>query len=313
MTRSNIDDDWVHESITAYLSSASAPGHEGALDKLAIADPEHVYDAILAHVRLRTTHSSQDQDRLVGLLASLKARAAATDASPELYPLGLNIRELWNGELEENTVEQWTALNAFVARLAQAEISNFDPFGIWAMRAALEDEATTGGWIPAAAVWVLYAGRRMYALSREEGREWTRATRGGARWKDGPDGYSIGRWQLWKDGFRQIGDGSEAPVVADDKRELVKRAHKVMEELDRGVVKRMHAQTFAFLFYLCKYVTVVQRKVETSRKRNEPCHCHNTAFAGSTYHSTSALMATASIVHIRNHVPRRSETVHDTP
>ncbi|KAI0311562.1 hypothetical protein OF83DRAFT_749842 [Amylostereum chailletii] len=200
-----MDDTAIEDAIEAYISSypssSSDPSeYELELERLANADSWSFYNVLLDRAHLHIAHTSPEQDRLVGLIVWLESHAIGgaqrVDGMSGAQSFGIAVRELWNGTLEDNTVEQWTALNALVARLVQAGITGFEPYGIWAMRDALEDDTTedTPGLVPAAAVWFLYAGERIYALSKEEGREWTRATRGGtARWKDGSWGYSVGR------------------------------------------------------------------------------------------------------------------------
>jgi hypothetical protein len=158
------------------------------------------YNALLSHIRLSTTHDSPLQSKLIDVLLALKQKR-------DLGPLGICVRDAWNGELNSNNVEQWASLNAFAARMTQAQVSNFDLYAIWAFRPALEASTTDENvqkHIPAAAVWMFYAGSRLYDLSKksEAPEDWGRAARGGARW-EGPDGYSIERWNLWKQSFKE--------------------------------------------------------------------------------------------------------------
>ncbi|KAI0310904.1 hypothetical protein OF83DRAFT_1178083 [Amylostereum chailletii] len=245
------DKEAIEEAINAYLSS---PNPSELLDPLYELTSRNAWlfheEVLMDHVRLRTTHSSQDQDKLVSMVVALEARAATDDAKPgpeqrdSYYPLGWAIREMWTGpENHLNTAEQWTSLNAFIARLAQAGLG-YDMYGIWGMREALEGLLSKNppeqwpGWIRGAAVWPLYAGERMCALSRNEiaqSEDCLRTTdlsKGGENWKDS-QGYTVGRWEFWKDELKRIADGSElAYKLEEDDRELVRRAYQAMQDLD---------------------------------------------------------------------------------
>ncbi|KAK0205381.1 hypothetical protein DFS33DRAFT_1383277 [Desarmillaria ectypa] len=180
-----------------------------------------VFNEILYRIRL-VAHDHSWQDKLVTLVEHVQTTKSSKRDWTGLVPLGLTMRELWNGALEKNTTEMWASLNVFAARLTMAEIIDFDNYGIWAMRYALEDdtlaskpEEVTGkvnegelkqealdSHVPTAAVWAIYAGRRMWALAQKGG-ERSRATRGGLRWKS-PPGYCVERWNLWKERFQSF-------------------------------------------------------------------------------------------------------------
>ncbi|KAI0308597.1 hypothetical protein OF83DRAFT_1180611 [Amylostereum chailletii] len=242
-----MDDNTIEDALEAYISSYPSPSpgpseYELELERLANVAPWSFYDVLLYRGHLHIAHTSPEQDKLAGLVIWLESRpigAKVVHRMSGAQSFGLAARELWNGTPGEDgvTVEQWTALNAFVARLCQAGITGFISYPIWAMRDALEDETRTEdtpGLVPAAAVWVLCAGEWIHALSKEEGTDCqTRAERGGsARWKEGPWGYSVGRWELWKDTLRQIADGSELAELPENDRALVKQAYEVMQDLD---------------------------------------------------------------------------------
>ncbi|KAK0469098.1 uncharacterized protein EV420DRAFT_1633530 [Desarmillaria tabescens] len=192
-----------------------------------------IFDEILYRIRL-VTHDHAWQDKL-------------------LNPLGLTVRELWNGSLEKNTKGTWASLNTFVARLTMAEIMDFDSYGVWAMRYALEDDTLApkpeevmgkvnegelnpevlDSHVPAAAVWVIYAGRHIWALA-PKGKEGSKATRGGLRWKGFP-GYCVERWNLWKERFQSFAGRTDLNAQT---REMSKMAHVIMTKLDGGTVQR---------------------------------------------------------------------------
>jgi hypothetical protein len=180
-----------------------------------------IFDDILARVR-STTHDDPLHERAIEIIQALKGTKSDKRDWSQLQPLGMTIRELWNGNLSENSVDGWASLNSFVARLAQREIvpGGFDPYGIWSMRSALEtDDDDVEGHVPAAAVWPIYAGTRMYNLSKQGGEE-SRTLRGGNKWT-GKAAYSLERWQFWKGELQKI---SENQSFQAKPREIAKQA-----------------------------------------------------------------------------------------
>lgn len=86
----------------------------------------------------------------------------------------MEVRENWNRTIDEETLnddrwsctpEAWASMNAFIAQLTVAGVADFKLYGIWALRAALEDapnQCSNVGhvtnmdhYVPAAAVWIL--------------------------------------------------------------------------------------------------------------------------------------------------------------
>jgi len=209
--------------------------------------PHFIYDEILYRVRI-VTHDDPQQEKLVELLAAIKEIRSSkfgADYWHSLDPLGLSIRELWNGELRENSVESWASLNAFSARLAQVELLNLDDYAIWAMRYSLEDgtlgkvSEVTGqvkegelnpdvldAHIPAAAVWIFYARSLIWQLSQKNADAST-STRGGPAW-NGSAGYSVERWNFWKE---RLGYFSERDDLSEKTRSMAKRAKELMENV----------------------------------------------------------------------------------
>lgn len=135
--------------------------------------------------------------------------------------------------------EQWTRANAFVARLVtkQCKALDYEVYAIHTMRAALEDERHADElWInvPAAAVWVLYAGNFLFRSQREwvfvpeegnlEGRS---VAYGGPLWQ-GKTGSCIERWEFWKERFGVI---VETENVDEDTRSWADSARRKMEEI----------------------------------------------------------------------------------
>ncbi|KAH8832412.1 hypothetical protein DL96DRAFT_653888 [Flagelloscypha sp. PMI_526] len=185
------------------------------------------------------------QPKLITLVKELKENGS-NETWKALKPFGMLFRETWNGSVEGHGVEGWTRLNAFAARLTNEELLNFDAYGIWAMRYALEDATlddlgkVTGKVnegelnpeildrvIPAAAAWVTYAGTRMWKLSFEE-KEWPRMMWGGPRWGRDKLGYSHERWKLWKDRFRGFSERSDL-----ESHEVARKAYQEMSSIEK--------------------------------------------------------------------------------
>lgn len=231
----------INQVLESYLSGSnlSAEDAAGQLVELASASEDSnaaVFDEILTRIR-SASHDSPIQDKLVQLLGA-KSTWTPLDA------LGISIRDLWNGTVEQHGVVGWASLNAFVARLAQAEVSDFDDYGIWSIRSALEDftfedpAAVTGKvkegelnpdvldkFIPAAAVWPIYAGRRLLALSKEA-KEGSRSTRGGPSWTGKP-GYNLERWNFWKERLEGFSGRND---LAEETRNISRVAYEAMKE-----------------------------------------------------------------------------------
>lgn len=211
--------------------------------------PSVIYEEMLQRVRI-TTHDSPLHDQLVSLLSSIKTTTSpkrGADYWGSLEPLGLDVREAWNGEEEDNTTEGWASLNSFAARLTSSALMDFDDYAIWALRDSVEDGTLAvvpkgapseelgpdalNRKVPAAAVWILYDGERIKSLS-EKSEEGSRSTRGGPRWQGKP-GYSIERWQLWKDRFGELAKREDLLAYT---RDLSTQARGKMDSIDDAKV-----------------------------------------------------------------------------
>ncbi|KAK6439737.1 hypothetical protein LTR95_004056 [Oleoguttula sp. CCFEE 5521] len=109
---------------------------------------------------------------------------------------------------------EWASVNAFVAKIhtAEPEIPKLDIRGLFAMIEALE-ESLTGPQLetilPAASVWIIYAGPALKANNvpyvcyptESERMPWSR----GELWK-GRHAFSEERWQFWLQRFREIAE-----------------------------------------------------------------------------------------------------------
>lgn len=152
---------------------------------------------------------------------------------------GASMREAWNDSPTNLgqciTVEEWTNVNAFVARLTAAGVRDFSLYAIWSMRETLETEITPeqlDKLLPASATWVLYAGKQLY----ESEEEWPKSPRegdpasGGPLWS-GKRGFCRERWSSWKRGFESVA-GREG--VGEGARGIAKEAVGAMEAVERG-------------------------------------------------------------------------------
>lgn len=135
--------------------------------------------------------------------------------------------------------EEWTRCNAFVARLATkgCKALHCELYAIITLRAALEEELHADEvWmnVPAAVVWMMYAGHWLFDNQRELGAapeggepQHEGAAHGGTLWQ-GRTGFCIDRWAFWKERFRVI---MEREDVDEETRSWAERAMRAMEEL----------------------------------------------------------------------------------
>lgn len=192
-----------------------------------------IYHEILYRARV-VRYDDSAQDQLIDLLRHFQSLSPTRIDWPELVPLGMLVRELWNTAPDEST-ESWTALNAFVARMEAGGLLNFDVYAVWALRSALEDWTPVPGAqdpldadalnaaIPPAVVWILYAQDKIKELS-QKGEEGDRVTRGGPRWT-GPSGFSVERWNFWRQRFEEMSNRGD---LNEEARALADRAYKSM-------------------------------------------------------------------------------------
>ncbi|KAL9029172.1 MAG: hypothetical protein Q9196_002566 [Gyalolechia fulgens] len=217
-------------------------------------DPEYIWSAMLATAR-QHPYDSPAIPALVALLGAIKAipkpkqlRHEGLTYWTDLPHLGIEIRENWNrviGEPDHSnrwtcTVEQWTSMNAFVAQLTVADVANYSLYCIWALRVALEDvpgqRSSVGDvtdldhHVPAAAVWILVAGRVIYTEWLRWGVEESEITgvKGGTLW--GMRGFGPKRWVFWKDRFGWVARQEEVEVKEETRR-LAKMAAQRMEDI----------------------------------------------------------------------------------
>lgn len=132
--------------------------------------------------------------------------------------------------------EEWTRHHAFRARLHAAPRSlNYEKDALIAIVPALEEgekapeEISLN--IPAAAVWILYAGEQIYTCRSEWGRKppnGCKPAEGGPLW-NGKIGFCPKRWALWKDRFQWVTMQSD---MTDEAREMAGKAVEKMNEIE---------------------------------------------------------------------------------
>lgn len=176
------------------------------------------------------------QGKLVELLAAIKHLPAPRHPERQSFErywgfrlwnnlpiLGADIRENWNqGPWEHGpdfheivkqyprmaplSVEVWVRLNTFAAKLTVASVLNLESYAIWLLRHALEVPRridTLDNNIPAAATWILHAGRIIYHNAARTDIEPRKPV--DAKPQDfyqGLDGFPRERWAFWKERFR---------------------------------------------------------------------------------------------------------------
>lgn len=123
-------------------------------------------------------------------------------------------------------------MNAFAARLTVSGIIDLKHMAVWALSTALEDAAQDSSspsvnkldvWVPAAAQWILHAGRVISNTEEELGP----ITRGGRLWKGTP-GFSKERWDFWKARFGWVQEQSEP---SDETKKIAGEAVAAMESV----------------------------------------------------------------------------------
>lgn len=110
--------------------------------------------------------------------------------------------------------QEWTNLNAFVARLhvAAPDLWHWDLRGLYAMIEALEQPLSSSRLddvLPAAASWIIYAGEQLksndvpYAYYPDDGGAKRYPWSKGELWH-GPHAFNSARWEFWMQRFKEI-------------------------------------------------------------------------------------------------------------
>ncbi|KAL8714487.1 MAG: hypothetical protein Q9225_006563 [Loekoesia sp. 1 TL-2023] len=258
-------EDFVFSIITSYLSNSLSP-QEAALalttpvNEFLSSQAEEtddspsefdIWSAMLATAR-QHPYNSPTIPALVTLLAAIKEAPTPMTLKRNRYTywtdlphFGWEARENWNRTIREPedkggwtcTVEQWTSMNAFVAQITVAGVIDFKNYCIWAMNDALEDipgrRSVPGPitkldrHVPAAAVWILVAGKMLYT-------EWLGL---GVEGERTPQGLGSERWRFWKERFGWVARQDEVEIK-DETRGFARTAAERMEEIERVEVPR---------------------------------------------------------------------------
>lgn len=153
----------------------------------------------------------------------------------DLGLLGPNMREAWDGRPTFNkadaaTIQEWTSLNSFAARLHGSSVQTWTNFGIWELRGALEEppqsDAERDGQLRSSSEWILHAGSALRSKQGQQGElddMEKRMLKGGSLFK-GESGLSDERWGFWRDRFRELGG-----QVEDEG--LKEKINKVVEKM----------------------------------------------------------------------------------
>lgn len=139
---------------------------------------------------------------------------------------------------------EWQNLNAFAARCTAAQTLDLKIYGLWTLRDALESESShcpsshdiqfLDVVVPAAAQWVLHAGKTIFNSNDEVQEDEIQPSHGLDSpttvnlWK-GKSGFCMGRWTLWKTRFEWVHSVEELNIVS---RGLARQAKKAMEEIE---------------------------------------------------------------------------------
>lgn len=113
-----------------------------------------------------------------------------------------------------------TALSNDPSESGKRDPLDFSLYALWAMRSAHE-EAFSEIWdsaavVRCAAVWLRYVGSKLWKLSIEERQfEGNMAVPGGRFHELSWKGFSKGRWEVWKDGFKEAKQRGEEDEVGD--------------------------------------------------------------------------------------------------
>ncbi|KAF5313856.1 hypothetical protein D9619_013057 [Psilocybe cf. subviscida] len=185
------------------------------------------------------------QQRLVELLTALRDLPNPVPV-PELEASWGELK-LWSdlpimGPTFREALDVDTGINlqAFIARIGGAGLAGFWFLALYSLNKALEmqleprstaydkrgellDEA-----VPNAAVWIQFAGAKIYEMSVAEEMRDTTAGKGGS-WKGQP-GFSKKRWDSWKRKFEQL---SGDIITKQETRDAAAKAKDIMDELQR--------------------------------------------------------------------------------
>ncbi|KAK7214580.1 hypothetical protein V2G26_002583 [Clonostachys chloroleuca] len=115
--------------------------------------------------------------------------------------------------IDAQSARRWRNQNAFAARCVEEGVGEWAHFGIWQLRAALEEERAADQaenrecLILAASEWAIHSGARLLQWAADEDKEpepfdWGTDVAAGSLFQGNP-GLSHRRWNFWKDRFNE--------------------------------------------------------------------------------------------------------------
>ena len=140
---------------------------------------------------------------------------------------------------EPLTSAQWASLNALLAKEhARTNIMHLDLKGLFALIEALEYEYRESDalddLIPAAAVWIVFAGKKLklndvrYPPSGDDGGSGRLPWSAGSLW-GGKKGFSAERWRFWEERFRIV---SLSDGISLGTKGWAEKAYETMKQID---------------------------------------------------------------------------------
>lgn len=149
------------------------------------------------------------------------------------------------------SLDEWTSLNSFAARVFRDVQSSFRTFGIWELRSGLEGDAAEddqGKPLPQASVdtrvrvaaeWIIRAGDKLWRDSllgvwAEKTAETGRAYDGG-KLIPATRGLNLERWGFWKRRFGEVRED----VQEEAARDAVGRALEAMTALEKKAAQAL--------------------------------------------------------------------------
>jgi hypothetical protein len=189
-----------------------------------------LWPAWQAVISVADTPDDGTRSRLVELLVAIRGRGILARpggeecmvwdmrAHVDLPVFGAEMRETWNFQPPEVSAESWANFNAFAAQLTAADI-DFALYGIWALRAALEEDGDEVPQVlPAAVQWLRHAGPVLASLTREGAADPHGYDQPGRLCREAgltDPGFTIRRWNFWRDRLAVISAaGGDAAVKA---------------------------------------------------------------------------------------------------
>ncbi|MET0418565.1 MAG: DUF3632 domain-containing protein [Actinoplanes sp.] len=157
-----------------------------------------------------------DDDGQAGLVALVMR--VRDDRSVRIF--GAQMREAWDlVPPDDRTVEAWTRINAFAARLTAAGM-DFALLGLWSIGTALETSADVPAHLPAAVQWFKHAGPALgdRTFGGRSGRLRELAVRDGLT----EGGFNVARWKFWRRRLEELARGGD-PVAAEGLRSVMLR------------------------------------------------------------------------------------------